>query len=246
MSVKEFLLEKVSHGTVHLTLIDPDNQSPEEAADIALKLKNAGTDAIMIGGSTGVTTELADATAVAIKERTGMNVIFFPSGVDVLPTKCDAVLFMSVVNSTRMEFVLGAHMRLGPYFRNAGVETISMGYVIVEPGMTVGKVTQANLIKRDDLRSAVAHAVGCEILGMDLVYLEAGSGADRPVPPEMIAAVKKNIEIPLIVGGGIRDAESARAARLAGANIIVTGTIVERCKDEDELRRIVAAIKGTE
>lgn len=246
MNTKEFLLDKVAKGTVHMTLIDPDKQTPEEAAEIALKLKNAGTDAVMIGGSTGVTTELADATAVAIKEKTNMPVLFFPSGIDVLPTKCDAILFMSIVNSTRMEFVLGAHMVLGPYFRKAGVETISMGYIIVEPGMTVGKVAQANLIKRDDLKAAVGHAVGCEILGMSLVYLEAGSGADKPVPPEMIAAVKKNISVPLIVGGGIRDAETAKAARLAGADIIVTGTFVEQCKDEAEIRKLVSAIKGTE
>ena len=244
MTVKEYILEKVKKGTMHMVLLDPDKQTPEEAAKIALKFKEAGTDAVMIGGSTGITTENVDATAVAIKEATGLPTIYFPAGPHALSTKCDAIYFMSVVNSTDLNMVIGAHMKAGIYVKKIGIEPISMGYIIVEPGMTVGRVAKANLIKRDDVESAVAHAVGCELLGMNLVYLEAGSGADKQVPPEMIAAVKKYVTVPVIVGGGIRDPESAAIARKGGADIIVTGTFAEKCSDDDMIRKVVAAAKG--
>ena len=244
MTVKEYITEKIKKGTMHMVLLDPDKQSPEEAAKIAMKFKEAGTDAVMIGGSTGITTENVDATAVAIKEATGLPTIYFPAGPHALSTKCDAIYFMTVVNSSEIGMVIGAHIKAGIYVKKIGIEPISMGYIIVEPGMTVGKVTKANLIKRDDLESAVAHAVACELLGLSLIYLEAGSGADKQVPPEMIAAVKKNVDIPVIVGGGIRDPEAAAIARKAGADIIITGTFAEKCSDDSMIRKVVAAAKG--
>ena len=119
-----------------------------------------------------------------------------------------------------------------------------MGYVIVEPGMKVGEVGKANLIRRDDPKKAAAYGMAAEMYGMSLFYLEAGSGADRPVPPEMIAAVKSSISIPLIVGGGIRTPEAAEAARKAGADAIVTGTLLEQCDSDEILRAVVKAAKG--
>ncbi|MBR4217112.1 MAG: geranylgeranylglyceryl phosphate synthase family protein, partial [Candidatus Methanomethylophilaceae archaeon] len=131
-----------------------------------------------------------------------------------------------------------------PYLKKLGIETISMGYVIVEPGMKVGEVGNAKVVKRDEIDLAVAYGLAAEMYGMSLFYLEAGSGADRPVPPEMIRAVKKAISIPLIVGGGIRTPEAAAAAREAGADVIVTGTLLERCDDGEYLKSVVKAAKG--
>ncbi|MBP3385625.1 MAG: geranylgeranylglyceryl phosphate synthase family protein [Candidatus Methanomethylophilaceae archaeon] len=130
------------------------------------------------------------------------------------------------------------------FFKKLGIEAISMGYIVVEPGMKVGKVGQADLIERDRIDKAVGYAMAAEMLGMSLVYLEAGSGADRPVPPEMISAVKASINVPLIVGGGIRTPEAAEAARKAGADIIVTGTFIEQCDDTSKLKAVVSAAKG--
>ena len=124
------------------------------------------------------------------------------------------------------------------------VEPISMGYIIVEPGMKVGEVGQADLIPRDDLKKAMGYALGCEYMGMSLIYLEAGSGADKPIPPEMIGAVKKVLSVPLIIGGGIRTPEIASTARMAGADIIVTGTLMEQCQDYAYLKSVIAAAKG--
>ena len=244
MTVRDYIIEGVKKGTMHMTLLDPDKQSAQEAAEIALKCKEAGTDAIMIGGSTGITSENLDETALAIKKATGLPTIYFPAGPHALSKEVDAMYFMSLVNSRDLNMVIRAQAYASLIVNQLGVEPISMGYIIVEPGMKVGEVGQADLIPRDDIKKAMGYALGCEYMGMNLVYLEAGSGADQPVPPEMIGAVKKILSVPLIIGGGIKSPETAAAARMAGADIIVTGTLIEQCQDEDFLKKVIAAAKG--
>lgn len=119
-----------------------------------------------------------------------------------------------------------------------------MGYIIVEPGMEAGMVGEAECIARDDVKSAIGYSVAGELLGMKLIYLEAGSGAPEPVPQNIISGVKESIDIPLIVGGGIRRAEHAEAAVQAGADIIVTGTVVEEEGISQAFIEIVKAIKS--
>ncbi|MDR0523386.1 MAG: geranylgeranylglyceryl/heptaprenylglyceryl phosphate synthase [Candidatus Methanoplasma sp.] len=244
MAVKEYLLEKMSRGTIHLALLDPDKQSPADAGAIAARMKAAGTDAIMIGGSTGVTSENLGATARAIREASGLPTIHFPGGPRELSPEVDSIFFMSMVNSRDPFWIIRAQAGAAAYIKKLGVETISLGYIIVEPGMRVGEVGNADPVKRGETDKAVGYALASEMLGMDLVYLEAGSGADAPVPPEMIAAVKKAIGVPLIVGGGIRTPEAAEAARKAGADAIVTGTFIECCSDGLLLKSVVDASKG--
>lgn len=240
----DYLQERMKEGTVHLTLLDPDKLDDASTRELTAKLKEAGTDAFMIGGSTGVTSENLGATAVAVREATGLPTIYFPSNPEAITNKVDGMFFMSILNSTDPLFISHGHALVAPYVKRMGVETIPMAYIIVEPGMTVGHVTKARLVGRDDIGAAVGFALAAQYLGHRLVYLEAGSGADHPVKPEMIAAVKKAIDIPLIVGGGIRTPEAAEAARKAGADVIVTGTFVEKESDEAVLRAVVSAAKG--
>lgn len=244
MTVKQYLLDRISEGTLHVALLDPDKQSAEAAGELARRMKEAGTDAVFIGGSTGVTSENLSATAKAIKEASGLPTIHFPGGADALSGDVDALLFMSMMNSDDLRWVMGAQVYAAPFVRKLGIETVPMGYIIVEPGMKVGEVGSAVPIKHTEVDKAVAYALACEMFGMSLVYLEAGSGADRPVPPEMISAVKRAISIPLVIGGGIRTPEAAEAARKAGADIIVTGTLIEQCDDDSVLRAVVKAAKG--
>ena len=244
MNVKEYLISRMKEGTVHLALLDPDKQDGREAGAIARKMKEAGTDAIMIGGSTGVTSENLSETARSIKKESGLPTIHFPGGPSALSKDVDSIFFMSMVNSNDPFWIIKAQAGVSAHIRKLGIETISLGYIIVEPGMKVGEVGRADAIKHSETDRAVGYALACEMFGMDLVYLEAGSGADRPVPPEMISAVKKAISVPLIVGGGIRTPEAAEAARLAGADAIVTGTFIERCSDGEMLRSVVSASKG--
>ncbi len=244
MKVMEYIEKKIRSEKMHMTLIDPDDQSPEEAARIAKEAKNAGTDVIMIGGSTGITKESMDATIKEIKKSVNLPVIIFPNSASVLSPYADALYFMSLLNSESVEMVIGQQVKGAIYVKKMNLEPLPMGYIIVEPGMTVGKVGRAKLIKRSSPQDAVAYALAAQYLGMKLVYLEAGSGAPEPVPPEMVSMVKREIDIPLIVGGGIREAEKAREIARAGADIIVTGTIVELVDDiEEALGKIVSAIK---
>lgn len=244
MNVRQYLLDRMKEGTIHMALLDPDKQRPEDAGRLAAVAKRAGSDVIMIGGSTGVTSDNLGATARAIREMSGLPSIHFPGGPKELSAEVDSIFFMSLVNSTDPLWIFKAQAYAAPYVKKLGIETLSMGYIVIEPGMKVGEVGKADPIKRTDIDKAVGYAIACELYGMSFVYLEAGSGADKPVPPEMICAVKKSISIPLIVGGGIRTPEAAAAAREAGADAIVTGTFIEECSDICRLKDVVDAARG--
>ncbi len=244
MNVRQYLQDKIEQGTIHMALLDPDKQSPEEAGKLAALAKEAGTDVIMIGGSTGVTSDNLGKTAKAIREMSGLPSIHFPGGPNELSSEVDALFFMSLVNSSEPSWIFGAQAYAAPYIKKLGIETLSMGYLLIEPGMKVGEVGKANLIKHSEVDKAVGYAIACEMYGMSYVYLEAGSGADVPVPADMISAVKNSISIPLIVGGGIRTPEVAETARKAGADAIVTGTFIEECSDIGRLKEVVEASRG--
>lgn len=232
-------------GKVHLTLIDPASQTPEQAAEIAFAAVEGGTDAIMIGGSTGASGILLDETVIRIKERVDVPTILFPGSSAGLSGYADAVFFMSLLNSRDLGYVITNQVLGAPLVYKSQIEPISMAYLVVEPGGTVGWVGDAKLIPRKKPDIAAAYALAGKYLGMHYTYLEAGSGADTPVNPEMIGAVKHVLgENKLIVGGGIRDAKTAKLCASAGADMIVTGTIVEEVNDvTTKVAEIVSAIK---
>lgn len=243
MKVREALTEKMKRGTLHMTLIDPAKQEPVKAGEIAEVASKLGTDAIMVGGSTGVTQENLDDTIKAIKARSSVPVIYFPSCAKAMSPYADAIYFMSMMNSRTVQMVMREQMKGALVVRKLGIEPISMGYIIVAPGMKVGGVGEAEVIPRDDAKLAAAYALTAEYLGMQSVYLEAGSGAPQPVPEDMIRAVRETITIPLIVGGGIRDAETAAKVKNAGADVVVTGTVVENGRFSKRLEEIIRAVK---
>lgn len=239
MKVREYIFETLKKHKMHMTLLDPAKQDPAISGDIAAKAQAAGTDAIMVGGSTGVTQENLDASVEDIKRRCRLPVIYFPSGAHAIASKCDAIYFMSVLNSRNVRNLTGEHVKGAPVIKKLGIEPISMGYVIVEPGMKVGEIGEADLVRRGDLQTLVGYALTTEFFGMDLLYLEAGSGAPEPVPAEMISAVRRSVSIPIVVGGGIINPEQAAEVASAGADIVVTGTLVENGDYERDLRLIV-------
>jgi phosphoglycerol geranylgeranyltransferase len=240
----KILKEKLKKGPLHMTLIDPDKQEPARAGEIAKVAADLGTDAIMVGGSTGVTQENLDKTVKAIKAAVKVPVIYFPSGANAISPYSDAMYFMSMLNSRNIKMVIGEQVAGAPIVKKLGLEPLSMGYIIVAPGMKVGEVGQAEVVPRDKPKTAVAYALAAQYLGMSYVYLEAGSGAPQAVPEEMIAAVRKAIDIPLLVGGGIRDAETATKVKNAGANVVITGTVVEHGEYVARLESIIRAIKA--
>jgi phosphoglycerol geranylgeranyltransferase len=236
--------ESLSKGKVHMTLLDPDKLPPADIAKICADAEKMGTDAIMLGGSTGITVENLDRAILAIKERTKLPVILFPMGAKALSGKADAIYFMSLMNSRNLRFVVGEQVAGAPVIKALGLEPISMGYIVVEPGMKVGEVGEADPIPRAEPKKAVAQALAAQYFGMKLVYLEAGSGAHSPVPGEMVAAVKKAVSVPLVVGGGVRTPAQARELAAAGADILVTGTLAEDSVQGADLASVIRAFKG--
>jgi phosphoglycerol geranylgeranyltransferase len=264
MSLAKDLADTINKKKLHFSLLDPDKQDPETAGSIAKTAEEAGSSAIMVGGSTLISQEQVDKTVKAIKKKSKLPVILFPSGAKFLSKYADAVFFMSLLNSRNLEFIIREHVKGATFVKHTGIEPISMGYVIVEPGMTAGKIGEVDLVKKDDIKTALGYALAAQYLGMDFFYLEtalgyalaaqylgmdffyleAGSGAPDPISNNMISVVKKNIDIPLIVGGGIRSAKTAKEKAKAGADIVVTGTKLEEEKNlKEALKNIIKSIE---
>ncbi|MEW5783741.1 MAG: geranylgeranylglyceryl/heptaprenylglyceryl phosphate synthase [Bacillota bacterium] len=243
MKVQEYLKNKLKQGAVHITLIDPSRQVPEAAGRLAETAQEVGSDLIFIGGSTTVTQRTLVETVDAVKQRSTIPLLFFPAGTESLSLNLDAFLFLSLLNSRNAHFISGTHSRVALVLKRLDVETIPVGYILIEPGMKMGEIGEADLVSRDNFWRAIGYALTAEFMGMKYVFLEAGNGAAQPVPAGMIRAVKREISVPLIVGGGIRTAIDARRVRQAGADIVVTGTIIENAGYRERLRSILSALK---
>jgi phosphoglycerol geranylgeranyltransferase len=247
MTVEEYLSNVIKKdGVAHITLIDPASQKPEEAVRLAVGAAAGGTDAIMLGGSTDAGGQLLDITAQMIKEKVSVPLILFPGSTSGFTTKADCVLFMSLLNSRDPHYIVGNQMLGALTLYKVEMESIPMAYLVCEPGGTVGWVGDAKLLPRNKPELAAAYALTGKYFGMRYTYLEAGSGADTPLPPEMIGTVKHVLKNNvLIVGGGIRDGKSAAVCSKAGADIIVTGTAVEKADNVSALTaEIVTAVKA--
>ncbi|MDM7935319.1 MAG: geranylgeranylglyceryl/heptaprenylglyceryl phosphate synthase, partial [Methanothrix sp.] len=191
-----------------------------------------GTDAIMVGGSVGAAGLLLHETVEQIKRRVDIPVILFPGSVAGLCENADAVFFMSMLNSRSTSYIVESQMLGAPLVVRYGLEPIPMAYLIVEPGGAVGFVGDARLIPRRKPEIAAAYALAARLMGMRMIYLEAGSGADSPVPKEMVSGVRQAVgDALLVVGGGIRSGSAASELVSAGADLIVTGTAVEQSRD---------------
>jgi len=244
MNVENYIRETLKDHKLHLTLLDPEEQTPEEAVSIAINAVSGGTDGIMLGGSTTNSAEL-DATAKALQENVDVPIILFPGNITGVSKYADAIFFMSLLNSNNPYWITGAQALGAPSIKKMGIETISMGYLVVEPGGTVAWVGDAKVIPRRKPDLAAAYAMAADFMGMKLLYLEAGSGADEHIPMEMIQLVKKTTNSILIVGGGIRTAQDAAEVASAGADMVVTGTVVENSSNiEDKIQELVDGIRS--
>ena len=241
--VESRLLRELAGGPIHFTLIDPDKSPGDRAAALARGAVEQGSDAVLLGGSTGISREVMGSAAKAIKAAVDVPVIIFPEGPGSLTREADAVLFMSLLNSRNLDLVIRAHARAAPVVRALGLEPIPLGYLVVAPGMRVGEVGQVDAVGRDDVASALGYSLAAEYLGMRFVYLEAGSGAPAPVPATMVRAVRDVLSIPLVVGGGIRSGTEARTLLTAGAQVLVTGTITEEQGLGPEFRGILEEVR---
>ncbi len=243
--VEKYLLERIqTEGSIHITLIDPEKVTSSEAARIAENSKDSGTAAIMVGGSTFVSQVHLDEVLESIRNSVKIPTILFPNNITGISRHADAIWFMSLLNSVDPYFLVGAQILGAPLVKKYGLEPISMGYIIVGEGGTAGIVGKAIPVPYNKPELAAAHALAGQYLGMHFIYLEGGSGAKNPVPPEMIGAVKSLVDATLIVGGGIKTRVQASTAASAGADIIVTGNVVESAGAEHRVAEIISGIRS--
>lgn len=231
----------------YFILIDPDEGELEYKVDLAVKAEDAGADAILIGGSL-ILKEHFDNVVQQISENVKIPVILFPASANQLSQYADAVLFHSLISGRNPNFLIEEHVKAAPFIYKTGLEAIPTGYMLIESGKTtsVEFMSRTQPIPRDKPDIAVAHALAGQYLGLKLIYAEAGSGAVYSIPEKMIAAIKKYLYIPLIVGGGIRTPEEARKKVSAGADFIVTGTVIEKNQDSKLISEFAEAIHGLE
>ncbi len=245
-AVEKYLLRRIrEQGAIHLTLIDPEKVTAAFASRLAKQVEKCKTTAIMVGGSTSTSTAHLDSVVKAIKRTIDIPIILFPGNVTGISKHADAIWFMSLLNSVDPYFLMGAQVLGAPMVKKYGLEAIPLGYIIAGEGGTAGVVGRAVPIPFAKPELAAVHALAAQYFGMRFVYLEGGSGTNQPVPPIMIKTVKHTIDIPLIVGGGIRRSGQAETAVAAGADIIVTGNIIEEAGTQSRFRKIVATIRET-
>jgi len=246
-SVFEYLLDvKRQKGAGYLVLIDPDKQDVETASALAAQSAEAGVDAFLVGSSLLVSDRLEEVIQCIKGQLQGLPlpVIISPGASSHLSPYADAVLFLSLISGRNPDFLIGEHVKAAPVIKRYGIEAIPTGYMLIEGGSyTSVQFMSATLpIPRDKPDIAIAHAIAAELLGMKTVYLECGSGSSLSVPDEMISAVKSQISIPLIVGGGIVEPGAAAAKVRAGADFIVTGNVLEKSDNMALLHEFADAV----
>ncbi|MCK9206375.1 MAG: geranylgeranylglyceryl/heptaprenylglyceryl phosphate synthase [Salinivirgaceae bacterium] len=210
-------------------LIDPDKQSESSLIDLVKKLnQKPGPDLILVGGS--IVLNGIDQTVALIKKNTSLPVILFPGNALQFSPKADGILFLSLISGRNPDFLIGNHVLSATRIKKSGIEVIPTGYILINSGADTSVSYMSNTvpIPYQKPEIAIATAIAGELLGLKLIYLEAGSGAPRPVSDKMIQAVKKNSSVPLIVGGGIKTPKQLENVLKAGADMVVVGTAIEK------------------
>lgn len=210
-------------------LIDPDKVNPAKIAELCSLAMEAAVDYLFVGGSLVVTNHLDDVVQ-NVKKETDIPVILFPGSPSQISRYADALLYLSLISGRNPELLIGQHVISAPMVRQSGLEIMSTGYMVVDGGAptTVSYISNAAPIPHDKNEIAVCTAMAGEMLGMKLIYMDAGSGAKRPITETMIYAVATHIDSPLVIGGGITTPEKAYLDCRAGADVIVVGNAIEK------------------
>ncbi len=209
-------------------LIDPEKMRLDQVSTFIEKVNSSIATHIFVGGST-VPEELTESLVVEIKKHTQLPILLFPGDVSQITNEADALLYLSLLSGRNPDYLIGKHIKSISKLRDSKLEVIPTGYILIENGKetSVQKVTGTQPIPRAEVQQIVDTAKAGELLGMKLIYLEAGSGALQPVPNEIISKVKQDLNIPLIVGGGIRSVAQLENAYNSGADLVVIGTAFE-------------------
>lgn len=232
-------------GAGFVVLLDPDKLSQDALREQIAEYEDVGVDAFFVGGSLVHSTDACEALN-RLKDICSLPLIGFPGSVQQITSALDAVLYLSIVSGRNPDFLFGRHLYVAPVIKRLGIESISTAYMLVESGpLTTAQYLNHSLpLPRTKPELAAATALAAEMMGMKVMYLDGGSGAEQPVPVEMINAVRNTVDAPIIVGGGLRDSDSISARVSAGADIIVVGNALEKGVSNADLRSMVAAAHG--
>lgn len=236
------LLEKKQKGQKSFAvLIDPDKVNKESVEQLVKLSVDAAVDYFLVGGSLVISNRL-DEVVQQIKALCDIPVILFPGSPSQVSTYADGLLYLSLISGRNPELLIGQHVISAPFVKQSGLEIISTGYMVVDGGAptTVSYISNAAPLPADKNEIAMCTAMAGEMLGMKVIYMDAGSGAKRAISESMIQSVAQQIEAPLIVGGGILDPEKAYRNCKAGADVIVIGNAIE--KDASLIKEMAAAI----
>jgi phosphoglycerol geranylgeranyltransferase len=240
--IYQSLLQRKAKGQKSFAvLVDPDKVTPDKTDELTKLAVDAGVDYLLIGGSLVISNRL-DEVVQQVKKNCDIPVILFPGSPSQISPFADALLYLSLISGRNPELLIGQHVISAPFVKQSGLEIISTGYMVVDGGAptTVSYISNASPIPADKNEIAMCTAMAGEMLGMKLIYMDAGSGARRPITESMIEAVAHVIEVPLVIGGGITDPEKAYRNCKSGADLIVIGNAIE--KDSSLIREMSAAI----
>jgi phosphoglycerol geranylgeranyltransferase len=229
---------------LYWVLLDPDDFTPAQAREVAVRAQACGVDGLLIGGSL-IHTNRFDDFVSSVRRAVDIPAILFPGDATQLSKHADALLFLSLISGRNPVNLIGEHVKAAPRIREMGIEVIPTAYMLVESGTVTSVEFMSNTrpLPRAKPSIAAAHALAAQFMGMSLIYLEAGSGAPQTVPDEMVRMVRSQVDIPIIVGGGIRDATTAKAKLKAGADILVTGNMLQRAGGLTTMRQIAALVR---
>lgn len=210
-------------------LIDPDKHTEETLLQLIDLSRNAKVDFFFVGGSL-LSNDTFEQTVEVLKQQQQIPIIIFPGNNYQLSQKADAMLMLSLISGRNAEYLISQHVVAAPRIKQLKLKTIATGYILIDGGRitTTSYITQTVPIPNDKPDIAVATALAGEMLGMQLIYLEAGSGALTTVSPKLVHAVKQQVQVPVIVGGGIKTPEAADALCRAGADVLVVGNVLEK------------------
>ena len=241
-SIYQSLVYKKAKGEKSFAvLIDPDKVTPSSIDELMLLINQAGVDYLLVGGSLVISNRL-DEVVLQIRKNGDTPIILFPGSPSQITPSADALLYLSLISGRNPELLIGQHVISAAAVKQSGLEIMSTGYMVIDGGAptTVSYISNAAPIPSDKNEIAMCTAMAGEMLGMKLIYMDSGSGAKRPITESMIEKVSGVIEVPLVIGGGIKDPEKAYRNCKAGADVIVIGNAIE--KDPSLIKEMSAAI----
>ena len=238
-------LSNIKYETGVLALVDPDSKNNDRIVEMIDKIEFSNFDAILVGGSSLSDSGCEDRIK-QIKKITSKPVVLFPGSSNQLSEHVDAILYLSLISGRDSQYLIGEHVSSAIKVYDLNIETIPVGYILINGGKisAVQKVTNTRPLDVDDFDSILSHALAGQYLGHKFIFLESGSGAEKPIDSDIIKMLKKYIEIPLIVGGGITSISNIESLKKSAPDFIVIGNFLECKNNKSQLKNMVDLIHG--